>query len=280
MAHPITTPLLLGGRVASPPPPHGDSKLPHDPPPSPRSQHKIGLLSLAALIFFSVSGGPFGMEEALLAAGPLITMLGLLVLPVFWSVPEALVTAELAPAFPEASGSVAWVEAAFGPFAGWLKGWLSWLSGVTDNALYPVLIVDYVLGFFSHEAEKVGLGQDSLHRVALLVGLTVVLTYLNWRGLDVVGNASILLAGVSMLPFVILIVVALFKYRTLDLSRLGQLPEGGLRAVDWASFLNLLFWVRRGPCICEIVFWVRPYISPMPSKPLIPTTYIYVNNSN
>jgi hypothetical protein len=79
--------------------------------------------ALAALIFFSVSGGPFGMEECVLAGGPLVTMIGLAVLPVLWSVPEALITAELAPAFPESMGSAAWCEAAFGPFGvGWAVG--------------------------------------------------------------------------------------------------------------------------------------------------------------
>lgn len=91
------------------------------------------MLSLASLIFFSVSGGPYGMEEAIKTAGPLVTMLALVVLPLVWSVPEALVTCELAPTFPEPSGSVAWVSYAFGPFWGWTKGYLSWLSGVTDN---------------------------------------------------------------------------------------------------------------------------------------------------
>lgn len=38
--------------------------------------------------------------------------------PLIWSVPEALMTAELATAFPENSGYVAWVTAAFGPMWG------------------------------------------------------------------------------------------------------------------------------------------------------------------
>lgn len=41
-----------------------------------------------------------------------------MVLPMIWSVPEALLTAELATTFPENSGYVAWVTAAFGPFWG------------------------------------------------------------------------------------------------------------------------------------------------------------------
>lgn len=35
------------------------------------------------------------------AAGPMLTILGFLIFPILWSVPEALITAELATAFPE-----------------------------------------------------------------------------------------------------------------------------------------------------------------------------------
>ena len=58
------------------------------------------------------------MQDAVSAGGPLLAILGFLILPLIWSVPEALITAELATTFPENSGYVAWVTAAFGPFWG------------------------------------------------------------------------------------------------------------------------------------------------------------------
>ncbi len=57
-------------------------------------------------------------QDAISSGGPLLAVLGFLILPLVWSVPEALVTAELATTFPENSGYVAWVTAAFGPFWG------------------------------------------------------------------------------------------------------------------------------------------------------------------
>ena len=48
----------------------------------------------------------------------MLAILAFCILPLVWSVPEALITAELATAFPENSGYVAWVTAAFGPFWG------------------------------------------------------------------------------------------------------------------------------------------------------------------
>jgi len=35
--------------------------------------------------------------------------------------------------FPEASGGVVWVEEAFGPLAGWMSGFQSWVAGATGK---------------------------------------------------------------------------------------------------------------------------------------------------
>eukprot|EP01031_Cornospumella_fuschlensis_P041219 gene41219-50306_t len=106
---------------------------------------KLGLAALTVLIFYEVSGGPFGIEDIVRAGGPFYALMGFSLLLV-WAVPEALITAELSTAMPEASGSVAWVDCAFGPFWAFQKGWLSWLSGVSDNALYPILFLDCLIG--------------------------------------------------------------------------------------------------------------------------------------
>lgn len=42
------------------------------------------------------------------------------------------------------SGYVAWVTEAFGPFWGFMEGLFSWISGVTDNAIYPVMFLTYL----------------------------------------------------------------------------------------------------------------------------------------
>lgn len=99
------------------------------------STKKLGVWSLAILTFYSVNGGPFGMEGIVGAGGPLYALVGFLLLFV-WALPEALVTAELSAALPDSSGSVAWVETAFGSYWAFQKGWLSWLSGVSGIYIY------------------------------------------------------------------------------------------------------------------------------------------------
>jgi amino acid transporter len=178
---------------------------------------RIGTLPLAMIVFFNVSGGPFGMEEAVRSAGFFYSILGFAIFPFIWSIPESLMTAELGSAYPEASGGVAWVEEAFGSGAGWMAGYLGWVAGATDNAIYPVLFLDYVVQLLP--------SVETMNPAVRFVSISVVSTvlgFLNWLGLDVVGNVSIAIALISMSPFVIMVLMGSFQ---LDPSRwLGGPP--------------------------------------------------------
>jgi amino acid transporter len=204
-------------------------------------QRTLTLLPLAALIFFEVSGGPYGVEDAVGAAGPFWALLGFVTFPLIWSVPEALVCAELTGLFPENAGYVAWVTEAFGPFAGFVEGWCSWWSGAIDNAIYPGLFLQYVRQLSGGDASSGGGGgpagwlDDRGHFLLALLALNVLLTYLNWRGLEFVGRAATVLVVLAVSPFLAMTVLAVPR---LDLSRLA-----GRRAQpDWGLMINTLMW--------------------------------------
>lgn len=157
-----------------------------------------------AIIFYEVSGGPFGSEESVSTGGPFLAILGFIILPLVWAVPEALITAELGTTFPENSGYVAWVTAAFGPFWGFLEGFLSWVSGVTDNAVYPVLFLSYL------QAALPVLG-SGWPRIVFLTCFSVALSYFNFRGLHVVGKAAVgITVRPELVPFSVMYVHAHF----------------------------------------------------------------------
>jgi amino acid transporter len=99
---------------------------------------------LVGVTFFAVCGGDYGLEDSVGAAGPALTLLGLLILPWVWSLPIALMTAELSSMIPEAGGYVVWINRAFGPFAAHMNALLNLVSNTFDNALYPVMFVDYL----------------------------------------------------------------------------------------------------------------------------------------
>ncbi|EFN50801.1 hypothetical protein CHLNCDRAFT_37683 [Chlorella variabilis] len=189
----------------------------------------LSLLPLVALIFYDVSGGPFGIEDAVSKGSPLLAVLGFLVLRLIWSVPEALVTAELATTFPENSGYVAWVTAAFGPFWGFQKGLYAWVSGVTDNAVYPVLFLNYL-------QEVWPVLESYWPRLAFLLAFNMALTYLNYRGLHVVGEVAVGMTIFTLLPFMALCLLGLPHVRP---SNWLEVDWG---SVQWLQFLNVMFW--------------------------------------
>jgi amino acid transporter len=203
----------------------------NEEPPSPQRENmrKISVLPLVFLIFYEVSGGPFGVEDSVGAAGPLLALAGFLIFPLIWSIPEALITAEMATMFPENGGYVVWVSSAIGPFWGFQQGWMKWLSGVIDNALYPVLFLDYLKSGIPE------LGQG-LPRVSAILGLTIILTYMNYRGLTIVGWVAILLGVFSILPFLVMGFISIPQIHP------KRWLVVDMKNVDWNLYLNTLFW--------------------------------------
>eukprot|EP01034_Spumella_vulgaris_P030656 gene30655-37905_t len=154
----------------------------------------------------------------------------------------ALITAELSTAMPEASGSVAWVDEAFGPFWAFQKGWLSWLSGVSDNTLYPILFLDCLVQLFSSAEHPSVLSADGGHpaiRMAFIMSITVSLTYFSYRGLDIVGTVAIVICLISLVPFAVFCVLGASK---VDPARWWVGPANGIYGVDWRLLLNTFFW--------------------------------------
>ncbi|KAL8159499.1 hypothetical protein V2J09_001036 [Rumex salicifolius] len=213
-------------------PANKSQQLPVTTAPAAASSHrKLTLIPLVFLIYFEVAGGPFGEEPAVQAAGPLLAILGFLIFPFIWSVPEALITAELATAYPGDGGFVIWAERAFGPFWGSLLGTWKFFSGVVNIASFPVLGVDYAKRLFP-------IFNSGLPRTLAIVISTLLLSFLNYTGLTIVGWAAVALGMVSLAPFLIMSGVAIPQIKPKRWLNLGQ---RGVKK-DWNLFFNTLFW--------------------------------------
>eukprot|EP00540_Astrosyne_radiata_P020719 CAMPEP_0116825920 /NCGR_PEP_ID=MMETSP0418-20121206/2244_1 /TAXON_ID=1158023 /ORGANISM="Astrosyne radiata, Strain 13vi08-1A" /LENGTH=342 /DNA_ID=CAMNT_0004454503 /DNA_START=1 /DNA_END=1029 /DNA_ORIENTATION=- len=167
-------------------------------------------------------------------------------MPFIWSLPEALMTAELSCAFPEASGSVVWVEKAFGPFAGWIDGCLTWAAGATD--------LGYLIEVIQHSDLE---HMNGWIQYGIVASMSLVLSYVNYRGLPVVGNMSISICAMAMSPFVVLCIWGIPQIKTsrwfetpqyqpgndMDFNLAGGLfPNAVFGGVLLRPFLNNLFW--------------------------------------
>lgn len=161
----------------------------------------LGLGSLLAIMYFVVSGGPFGLEGLVGSAGPGLAIVLLVATPILYSIPETLLVGELASMLPLEGGYYQWVKRAFGRFWGFWNGWLSWAYSLLDMAIYPVLLLQY-LRFFLPE-----LGPVASWLIAC--AMIWLATAMNLRGTRTVGEASGASVALILAPFAVLIVVAL-----------------------------------------------------------------------
>ncbi len=169
-----------------------------------RSPAKLTFLPLVIATFFMVSGGTYGTEEIVHGAGYGGAILVLLLTPLLWSLPTALMIGELASAIPAEGGFYVWVREAMGRFWGFQEAWLSLVASIFDMAIYPTLFVAYLVRLFPWF--------DVGHR-GLLVGVAVVVTCaaLNLAGIRVVALTSVWLFVLLSAPFVAITALAVFK---------------------------------------------------------------------
>ena len=169
-----------------------------------RPQRKILLAPLVAATFFMVSGGPYGIEDILGGAGFGLAIAILLVLPVIWSLPTALMIGELASAIPDEGGYYVWVRRAMGPFWGYQESWLSLAASIFDMALYPSIFVLY-LGKFS--PALVAGWRGYAWSVAVVAGCSLW----NLLGAPRVGKDSLWMSVLLMLPFAVLFCLCVWR---------------------------------------------------------------------
>lgn len=168
----------------------------------------LSLSAIVSIIFFNVCGGAYAVED-ILAAGPGFAVLLMLVTPLVWSVPIALICAELGTAIPEEGGYYAWSKRALGPFGAFCQGWWAWLYTFIDIGLYPTMFCDY-LAYLAPQFDADADGSFWL-RKGLMIAMIWGFVLLNLCGSRTVGHFSKLFFVLVMSPFVILIVVGLYQ---------------------------------------------------------------------
>ena len=206
---------------------------------------------LVALIYFSVSGGPYGLEDAISSSGAGMTLVLLVAVPLLFSVPCALMNAELGSALPLEGGYYSWVKIGLGAFWGFMEGMISWVTSWLDTALYPVLFVDYLATWFpdlqrgNHVVFSMWDGAFSLDLHWLVAILFMIpLGWLNARGSKVVGDTSIGFLFIILAPFVVLTAMGLFHWATTpDFNPLTPfVPDGSTARSAAGAGLAVVIW--------------------------------------
>ncbi|MGB7264366.1 MAG: APC family permease, partial [Terracidiphilus sp.] len=165
----------------------------------------------------------------------------LLVLPLIWSLPTALMIGELAAAIPAEGGFYVWVRRGLGPFWGYQESWLSLTASIFDMALYPSIFVLY-LGKF-HPA----LTADWR---SYLWSLAVVVLCCAWNllGAPRVGEDSVWMSALLLAPFAVFVALCFWRGFTLHpamhwgRSTAAPGAEVGLSTAILVALWNYMGW--------------------------------------
>ena len=195
------------------------------------------MLPLVAATYFMVSGGPYGIEEILGGAGFAKAIVILLLLPVLWSLPTALMIGELASAMPVEGGFYYWVRRGLGSFWGFQEGWLSLAASIFDMAIYPAIFVLY-LGKFNPALTSGWYGYG------WSLAVVVVCCVWNLRGASSVGDGSTALFALLLAPFAVLIVLGFWHgfavHPAVQWNHAAS--EEGLSAAILVAMWNYMGW--------------------------------------
>jgi amino acid transporter len=210
------------------------------------SQPRLTLLPLICAMYLIVSGGPYGIEDAVGSAGPRLALLLCLIVPITLSLPTALMAAELTALLPSEGGFYFWVKEALGPFAGFAEAYLTILYTAVDTAIYPVLFVTYISSLLPISAAA---------QVVLAIILIWLCGLLNALGVRLVGYTSILWTAGLAAPFVALVALGLprlihWQLPPEVLTRHGLMGRlaGALTVVIW----NFCGWENLSVVAAEI----------------------------
>ncbi|MFN2458672.1 MAG: APC family permease [Chitinophagaceae bacterium] len=111
--------------------------------------------------------------------------------------------AEVSSRFKETGGPYLYIHSAFGPFPGFIMGWLLLLSRIFNYATLINLLVTYT-SFFSEALNTTAV------RIIVILIVTTVLTYINHIGIKNATRVSNFFTIAKLLPLSIFIIAGLF----------------------------------------------------------------------
>jgi amino acid transporter len=212
-----------------------DGALKPEAAPPIELRKSVSIFHLISISFFLVSAGPFGQEEAMAAGGALYTFLATLIVPFVFSLPLALMSSEQSTRLPACGGVVEW-GLLMGRIPAVLNFFIHFLRNVSDNALYPVMVCDYL----SAVIPKM---DTSLWRFVTVFISNVIVILCNLYGLDAVGWMSFALSFAILSPFVLFFIFAA-RYMTPDRVFAKYPADAG--SPDYGLLLTTVIWQFSG----------------------------------
>lgn len=179
-------------------------------------KRELTLLPLFGFIYFTVCGGSFGAEPMVSLSGPGLAIALFIITPILFSIPNMLMVREMQSMMPVEGGYYHWLKKAFGPFVGFMGGWMNWVVSWVDVSIYPVLAA-YYLGYFIpalRNGTTIGGYEVPAWVLSWIVAIILIwsISALNIRGARLSGLFTDWLGIVMMLPLIAMSIIAILSW--------------------------------------------------------------------
>jgi amino acid transporter len=200
----------------------------------------LSWLQLAVVAYAFNCGGAYGIESAVGQGGAFFCVLFLCVFGLLWALPQALMTAELATAFPRNGGSLYWIEAGLGRRWALVAAVCLNFGQALDMAVYPGLLTSYLGVLWPAVAA------DARVAFGVQAGVVLAQAAFNVLGLEVLTSVSYATMAVALFPFLALPLAAAAQRRPFEPGAAGPAATpDGLRS-NQAVFAATMLWVFQG----------------------------------
>ncbi len=198
-------------------------------------KHDIKISTVVFMIFCLCAAGAYGIEEMIPESGPGLTLIMLIVLPFIWSTPLGLVASELGSARPQEGGYYKWVQEACGEFWGFQAGWWRTISIYIDNTLYVILAGGYLAN-----ALDLSWGVEMTFKI----GMILVFTYINVRGVKDVGIVSTILSVLVIFAFGLVAICGFMNWTANPFVPFTA--DGEIMGVSGIAFADWIYYIGMG----------------------------------
>lgn len=176
-------------------------------------KRELTLLPLFGLIYFTVCGGSFGAEPMVSLSGPGLTLVLFIFTPLVFSIPNMLMVREMQSMMPVEGGYYHWLKKAFGPFVGFMGGFMNWVVSWVDVSIYPIWAA-YYLGYFIPALRNgATIGGVDVPAWVLSWGVAIVLIWsisaLNIRGARISGLFTGWLGAIMIIPLILMSIIGI-----------------------------------------------------------------------
>jgi APA family basic amino acid/polyamine antiporter len=201
-------------------------------------KRRLNLLDATLLIIGNVVGAGIFTTSGFLAGElpqPLF-FVGIWIIGGLLTLCGALTYAEMAAMFPHSGGDYQFLKAAYGSWAGFLLGWVSfWIINPGSIAALSIALVSYVKGFFSLDTV--------LSEKLMAVGIISLLSFVNYRGVRPSGTIQDIFTSGNLIILLVLIVGGLLVS-----------SNGSWQHFTVVSPMSLPFGKLFGPAMIAVIF--------------------------